>query len=192
MENCIPKFWEREREWKKHSQFLGTGTGMKKSFPIFGNGNRRPVFPGMVRNGNSCSPLLETKKNENFNAIMWPILTSKHLKCSSELLFFRVGRKDSFLVPWQTCCGCSQSPQPTFHLKSQSSPSLQISSPFLQFQTRSSSQSSSLSSPWAAPPPLVDCPARWSISLYYIDNHQLQSAHDPISFIHPHTSWQIG
>ena len=58
MENCIPKFWERERESKKHSQLLGTGTGMKNSFPNFGNGNRRPVFPKMVGNGNSRSPLV--------------------------------------------------------------------------------------------------------------------------------------
>ena len=27
MENCMPKFWEREREWKTHSQTLGTGIG---------------------------------------------------------------------------------------------------------------------------------------------------------------------
>ena len=57
MENCIPKFWERERESKKHSQLLGTGTGIKNSFPNFGNGNRRLVFPKMVGNGNSRSPL---------------------------------------------------------------------------------------------------------------------------------------
>ena len=30
---------------------------MKKLFPIFGNGNGRPVFPGIVRNGNFCSSL---------------------------------------------------------------------------------------------------------------------------------------
>ena len=30
---------------------------MKNSFPNFGNGNRRPVFPKMVGNGNSRSPL---------------------------------------------------------------------------------------------------------------------------------------
>ena len=60
---------KREREYKfafpnfgngnekLHSQLLGTGTGMKKSFPIFGNGNGRPVFPGMAGNGNSRSPL---------------------------------------------------------------------------------------------------------------------------------------
>ena len=30
---------------------------MKNSFPNFGNGNGRPVFPGMVGNGNSRSPL---------------------------------------------------------------------------------------------------------------------------------------
>ena len=30
---------------------------MKKSFPIFGNGNGRPVFPGMAGNGNSRSAL---------------------------------------------------------------------------------------------------------------------------------------
>ena len=30
---------------------------MKNSFPNFGNGNGRLVFPGMVGNGNSRSPL---------------------------------------------------------------------------------------------------------------------------------------
>ena len=30
---------------------------MKKPFPTFGNGNGRLVFPGMVGNGNSRSPL---------------------------------------------------------------------------------------------------------------------------------------
>ena len=44
MENCIPNSWEREWKWTK-------------SFPNFGNGNGRPVFPGMVGNGNSRSPL---------------------------------------------------------------------------------------------------------------------------------------
>ena len=34
---------------------------MKKSFPIFGNGNWRPVFPGMAGNGNSRSPLKGTR-----------------------------------------------------------------------------------------------------------------------------------
>ena len=42
---------------KLHSQILGTGTGMKNSFPNFGNVNWRPVFPKMVGNGNSRSPL---------------------------------------------------------------------------------------------------------------------------------------
>ena len=36
---------------KFHSQLLGMR--MKNSFPIFGNGNWRPVFPRMVGNGNS-------------------------------------------------------------------------------------------------------------------------------------------
>ena len=29
----IPKFWEREWEWKLHSQFLGMGTGMRNRIP---------------------------------------------------------------------------------------------------------------------------------------------------------------
>ena len=45
MINCIPNFWEREREWKFHSQFLGTG--MEIPFPNFGNGNKTLLFPGM-------------------------------------------------------------------------------------------------------------------------------------------------
>ena len=52
MKNCIPNFWEREREWKFHSQFLGTGTGMEIPFPNFGNGNEMLLFPGMTGNGN--------------------------------------------------------------------------------------------------------------------------------------------
>ena len=50
MINCIPNFWEREREWKFHSQFLGTG--MEIPFPNFGNGNETLLFPGMTGNGN--------------------------------------------------------------------------------------------------------------------------------------------
>ena len=52
MINCIPIFWEREREWQFHSQFLGTGTGMENQFPNFGNGNETLLFPGMTGNGN--------------------------------------------------------------------------------------------------------------------------------------------
>ena len=51
----IPKFWECE--WKLHSQHLGTGTGMKSSFLIFGNKNGRPVFLGMVGNRNAARKL---------------------------------------------------------------------------------------------------------------------------------------
>ena len=52
MINCIPNFWEREREWKFHSQFLGMGTGMEIPFPNFGNGNETMLFPGMIGKGN--------------------------------------------------------------------------------------------------------------------------------------------
>ena len=31
MKNSIPNFWEREREWKNHSQFSGTGMGGRYS-----------------------------------------------------------------------------------------------------------------------------------------------------------------
>ena len=37
MAQPIPEFWNWEQEWKGYSQDLETG--MKKSFPIFGNGN---------------------------------------------------------------------------------------------------------------------------------------------------------
>ena len=63
MENCIPKFWEREREWKIafptfgngngndkfHSQFLGTGTGMTNSIPNFREREWDVVIPGNDR-----------------------------------------------------------------------------------------------------------------------------------------------
>ena len=47
MENCIPQFWEREQEWKEHSQLLGTGTGMKKSSIFL----EREWEAGIPRNG---------------------------------------------------------------------------------------------------------------------------------------------
>ena len=59
MKNCIPNFWEREREWKFHSHFLGTGTGMEIPFPNFGNGNETLLFPGMTGNGNIIAKLSE-------------------------------------------------------------------------------------------------------------------------------------
>ena len=59
----IPKFWEREREWKIafptfgngngndkfHSQFLGTGTGMTNSIPDFREREWDVVIPGNDR-----------------------------------------------------------------------------------------------------------------------------------------------
>ena len=53
--NWIPNFWERERELKLHSQFLGTGTRMEIPFPNVGNGNETLLFPGMTGNGNGNS-----------------------------------------------------------------------------------------------------------------------------------------
>ena len=64
MENCIPKFLNGNGKEKLHSQLLRTRMGMKKSFPIFGKGNRRLVFPGMIRNGNARSPLIQRFKRK--------------------------------------------------------------------------------------------------------------------------------
>ena len=63
MENSIPEFWEREREWKIafpnfgngngngkfHSQFLRTGTGMTNSIPDFWEREWDVVIPGNDR-----------------------------------------------------------------------------------------------------------------------------------------------
>ena len=35
MENCIPKFWEREREWKLAFPTFGNGNGNEKIIPNF-------------------------------------------------------------------------------------------------------------------------------------------------------------
>ena len=57
MENCIPEFWEREREWKKAFPTFGNGNGNEKLIPklwereweagIPGNGRERefPLTP---------------------------------------------------------------------------------------------------------------------------------------------------
>ena len=57
MENCIPKFWEREREWKIAFPTFGNGNGNEKIIPNFrereweasirGNGRKRefPLSP---------------------------------------------------------------------------------------------------------------------------------------------------
>ena len=58
MENCIPEFWEREREWKNSFPTFGNGNGNEKLIPklwereweagIPGNGRERefPLTPG--------------------------------------------------------------------------------------------------------------------------------------------------
>ena len=59
MENCIPEFWEREREWKKAFPTFGNGNGNEKLIPklwereweagIPGNGRERefPLTPDL-------------------------------------------------------------------------------------------------------------------------------------------------
>ena len=59
MENCIPEFWEREREWKNSFPTFGNGNGNEKLIPklwereweagIPGNGRERefPLTPGL-------------------------------------------------------------------------------------------------------------------------------------------------
>ena len=59
MENCIPEFWEREREWKIAFPTFGNGNGNEKLIPklwereweagIPGNGRERefPLTPAM-------------------------------------------------------------------------------------------------------------------------------------------------
>ena len=61
MENCIPKFWERERERKIGFPTFGNGNGNEKIIPNFrereweagipGNGRERefPLTPGLPR-----------------------------------------------------------------------------------------------------------------------------------------------
>ena len=61
MENCIPEFWEREREWKIAFPTFGNGNGNEKLIPklwereweagIPGNGRERefPLTPGPRR-----------------------------------------------------------------------------------------------------------------------------------------------
>ena len=66
MKNCIPNFWEREREWKVHSQILGTGTGIEIPFPNFGNGNETFLFPGITGNGNGIVELSEHFLNTTY------------------------------------------------------------------------------------------------------------------------------
>ena len=60
MENCIPEFWEREREWKKAFPTFGNGNGNEKLIPklwereweagIPGNGRERefPLTPALA------------------------------------------------------------------------------------------------------------------------------------------------
>ena len=64
MENCIPEFWEREREWKIAFPTFGNGNGNEKLIPklwereweagIPGNGRERefPLTPDLSPNKN--------------------------------------------------------------------------------------------------------------------------------------------
>ena len=61
MENCIPEFWEREREWKNSFPTFGNGNGNEKLIPklwereweagIPGNGRERefPLTPDAMQ-----------------------------------------------------------------------------------------------------------------------------------------------
>ena len=63
MENCIPEFWEREREWKIAFPTFGNGNGNEKLIPklwereweagIPGNGRERefPLTPASMSTG---------------------------------------------------------------------------------------------------------------------------------------------
>ena len=70
MKNCIPNIREREGNEIRHSLNSGTGREWKKTFPKFGNGNQRLLFPGMDENGNG------TKK------LRWLELIENVVKCS--------------------------------------------------------------------------------------------------------------
>ena len=86
MAQPIPKLWEREREWKFHAQFLGTG----------------PVFPGMVANENSRSPLTVSGKGKNthvswrhchpesFCTLLWNPQLKKLPKCTDFLMVWKL------------------------------------------------------------------------------------------------------
>ena len=62
-------FRERECKWKIPFPISGTGMRVENSLPKFRDGNWGPVFPGMIGNGNSRSPL--------FCRGIWPLLNAK-------------------------------------------------------------------------------------------------------------------
>ena len=49
MENCIPKFWEREREWKVAFPTFSNGNGNEKLIPKFWEREREAGIPGNGR-----------------------------------------------------------------------------------------------------------------------------------------------
>ena len=69
MENCIPKFWERERERKIAFPTFGNGNGNEKIIPNFrereseagipGNGRERefPLTPALWKRGKGLKPM---------------------------------------------------------------------------------------------------------------------------------------
>ena len=49
MENCIPEFWEREREWKKAFPTFGNGNGNEKLIPKLWEREWEAGIPGNGR-----------------------------------------------------------------------------------------------------------------------------------------------
>ena len=49
MENCIPKFWEQEQEWKMPFPTFGNGNGNKKIIPNFREREWEADIPGNGR-----------------------------------------------------------------------------------------------------------------------------------------------
>ena len=64
----FPNFVNGNGNGNLYSQLLGMGTGMENLFPIFGNGNGRPVFLGMGTPAHLC--FLVTLRNRMVHTVM--------------------------------------------------------------------------------------------------------------------------
>ena len=74
MENCIPEFWEREREWKIAFPTFGNGNGNEKLIPKLWEREWEAGIPGNGREREfPLTPVCLRQDKDMFNRIFFEI-----------------------------------------------------------------------------------------------------------------------
>ena len=113
IQNCIPKFWEREREWKIAFPTFGNGNGNEKIIPNF---REREWEAGIPRNGWEREfPLTPVRGVLIFHLKCYDLIQSTHYYEMSQVHVTKKWKMSlkARLICWQLSFGVTQSVVPT-------------------------------------------------------------------------------